>query len=367
MIVFIENSIKKNQIKVYNVDNRSIIPDFQGEQFIINYLERKLLNLIEIERRKTDQDLIRILDKITQEREDDFPWYLKQQGKEYSITQIKNEDRPRSTETIEGLYDVEAIRSSNDLSKQNSYFNDCIRYLIKAISIFSEENVQFKVEILENLLDLGNIAASEPTKWKTSVARISSQEQRESIQTLVDSEKDLSVKFSKISDGESVFLNTFSTIFSTLRNGKYDNKIILLDEPDLNLHPELARNFINTLNNIIEKYFVGNSLQLIISTHSPYIVTDVPKKSVFNLIDIKDYLGKIDSLGSEQRILIRNAEVSFGANLFDLMSDSFFLKATIGEFAKEKIIQMSNNKSLRDSLLNYIDDPVLRSLFTKGS
>ena len=216
-------------------------------------------------------------------------------------------------------------------------------------------------------MNLGNIAASEPTKWKTSVARISSQEQRESIQTLVDSEKDLSVNFSKISDGESVFLNTFSTIFSTLRNSKYDNKIILLDEPDLNLHPELARNFINTLNNIIEKYFVGNSLQLIISTHSPYIVTDVPKKSVFNLIDRKDYLGEIDSLGSEQRIFIRNAEVSFGANLFDLMSDSFFLKATIGEFAKEKIIQMSNNKRLRDSLLNYIDDPVLKSLLTKGS
>ena len=364
---FYRKFYKKNQIKVYNVDNRNIIPGFQGEQFIINYLERKLLNLIEIERRKTDQDLIRILDKITQEREYDFPWYLKQQGKEYSITQIKNEDRPRSTETIEDFYDVEAIRSSNDLYKQNRYFNDCIRYLIRAISIFSEENVQFKVEILENLLDLGNIAVSEPTKCKTSVARISSQEQRESIQTLVDSEKDLSVNFSKISDGESVFLNTFSTIFSTLRNSKYDNKIILLDEPDLNLHPELARNFINTLNNIIEKYFVGNSLQLIISTHSPYIVTDVPKKSVFNLIDRKDYLGEIDSLGSEQRIFIRNAEVSFGANLFDLMSDSFFLKATIGEFAKEKIIQMSNNKSLRDSLLNYIDDPVLKSLLTKGS
>lgn len=366
---FYRKFYKKNQIKVYNVDNRNIIPGFQGEQFIINYLERKLLNLIEIERRKTDQELIRILDRITQERKGYFPWYLNQQGKEYSITQIRSEDRPRRTETSELFYDVEAKRSSNVLLKQDRtrYFKDCIRYLVRAISIFSEEYVQSKVEILENLLDSGNIAASEPTKWKTSVAQISSQEQRESIQTLVDSEKDLSVKFSKISDGESVFLNTFSTIFSTLRDDKYDNKIILLDEPDLNLHPELARNFINTLNNIIEKYFVGNSLQLIISTHSPYIVTDVPKKSVFNLIDWKDYLGEIDSLRSEQRILIRNAEVSFGANLFDLMSDSFFLKATIGEFAKEKIIQMSNNKSLRDSLLNYIDDTVLKSLLTKGS
>ena len=216
-------------------------------------------------------------------------------------------------------------------------------------------------------MHLGNITNSEPTKWKTSVARISSQKQRESIQTLIDSEKDLSVKFSKISDGESVFLNTFSTIISTLKNGTYDNKIILLDEPDLNLHPELARNFINTLNNMIEKYFVGNSLQLIISTHSPYIVTDVPKNSVFNLINREDYLDDDNSLDPDQKILIRNAEVSFGANIFDLMSDSFFLKATIGEFAKEKIIQMSKNKRLRDSLLNYIDDPVLKSLFKKGS
>lgn len=366
---FYREFYKENQIKVYNVDNRNIIPGFKSEQFIINYLERKLLNLIEIERRKSEQDIIEILDKITHERKGYFPWYLNQQGKEYSITRTSDENKPLRTKIIEEFSDVEAIRSSNVLLKQNRtrYFKDCIRYLIKAISIFSEEKVQFKVEILENLLDLGNIAASEPTKWKTSVELISSREQRESIQTLVDSEKDLSVKFSKISDGESVFFNTFSTIFSTLRNGKYDNKIILLDEPDLNLHPELARNFINTLNNIIEKYFVGNSLQLIISTHSPYIVTDVPKRSVFNLIDRKDYLGEIDSLGSEQRILIRNAEVSFGANLFDLMSDSFFLKATIGEFAKEKIIQMSKNKSLRYSLLNYIDDPVLKSLFTKGS
>ena len=366
---FYREFYKENQIKLYNVDNRIIIPGFQSEQFIINYLERKLLNLIEIERRKTEQDLIRILDKITKERNGDFSWYLNQQGKEYIITRTSGENEPLITKIVEESSALKAIRSSNALLEQNitRYFKDCIKYLIKAISIFSEEKVQFKVEILENLLSLGYITVNEPTKWKTSVSYISSKEQRELIQTLADSERDLSVKFSKISDGESVFLNTFSTIFSTLRNGKYDNKIILLDEPDLNLHPELARNFINTLNNIIEKYFVGNSLQLIISTHSPYIVTDVPKKSVFNLIDRKDYLGEIDSLGSDQRILIRNAEVSFGANLFDLMSDSFFLKATIGEFAKEKIIQMSTNKSLRDSLLNYIDDPVLKSLFMKGS
>ena len=352
---FYREFYKKNKIKLYNVDNRNIISGFQSEQFIINYLERKLLNLIEIERRKSDQDLIRFLDIITKEREYDFSWYLNNQGEEYSILETSDENK--------------ALRNPNVLLELNStrYFKECIKYLIKAISIFSEEKVKFNVDILDNLLNLGNTTASEPTKWKTSVALISSQEQRERIQALVDSEKDLSVKFSKISDGESVFLNTYSTIFSTLKNDKYDNKIILLDEPDLNLHPELARKFINTLNNIVEKYFVGNSLQLIISTHSPYIVTDVPRKSVFNLIDREDYLDEIGYLGSDKRILIKNAAVSFGANIFDLMSDSFFLKATIGEFAKEKIIQMSNNKSLRDSLLNYIDDPVLKSLLTKGS
>ena len=366
---FYKEFYKETQIKLYNVDSRNAISGFQNEQFIINFLERKLLNLIEIERRKTDQDLIVILDKITNERKGYFPWYLNQQGKEYSVTRTRDENKPTRVKITEEFSDVETIRSSNDLLEQNRkrYLQDCKRYLVKAISIFSEEKVEFNVEILENILHLGNITNSEPTKWKTSVARISSQKQRESIQTLIDSEKDLSVKFSKISDGESVFLNTFSTIFSTLKNGTYDNKIILLDEPDLNLHPELARNFINTLNNMIEKYFVGNSLQLIISTHSPYIVTDVPKNSVFNLINREDYLDDDNSLDPDQKILIRNAEVSFGANIFDLMSDSFFLKATIGEFAKEKIIQMSKNKRLRDSLLNYIDDPVLKSLFKKGS
>ena len=59
---FYREFYKENQIKVYNVDNRNIIPVFQNKQFIINYLERKLLNLIEIERRKTDQDLIRIFE-----------------------------------------------------------------------------------------------------------------------------------------------------------------------------------------------------------------------------------------------------------------------------------------------------------------
>ena len=243
---FYREFYKKNKIKLYNVDNRNIIPGFQSEQFIINYLERKLLNLIEIERRKSDQDLIRFLDIITKEREYDFSWYLNNHGEEYSILETSDVNK--------------ALRNPNVLLEQNStrYFKDCIKYLIKAISIFSEEKVKFNVDILDNLLNLGNTTASEPTKWKTSVALISSQEQRERIQTLVDSEKDLSVKFSKISDGESVFLNTYSTIFSTLKNDKYDNKIILLDEPDLNLHPELARNFINNLNNIIEKYFVGN-------------------------------------------------------------------------------------------------------------
>ena len=66
-----------------------------------------------------------------------------------------------------------------------------------------------------------------------------------------------------------------------------------------------------------------------------------------------------------KRVLIKNAKVSFGANIFDLMGDSFFMEATIGEFAKNTILEISKKRLLDSEIINYIDDAVLKRMLKK--
>lgn len=114
------------------------------------------------------------------------------------------------------------------------------------------------------------------------------------------------------------------------------NIILGLDEPDVYMHPEWSRRFKymldNLLKNIIKEYEANHKIfinfQVIITTHSPFIVSDFKKKEVIMLEKSSDGNG----------VCAKRPDKSFfGANIYDIIDDAFFLDSAIGEYAKKEI------------------------------
>lgn len=172
---------------------------------------------------------------------------------------------------------------------------------------------------------------------------------------LKSSFSDLNMKFkleiSNLSEGENNFLDLLSKIFDIVEESKEDELlIVLLDEPDQSLHPEWSRRFIKFLCDDIAKYN-NRSIQIILSTHSPFMVTDIMSDNVYCLENNKNI--------EESRINIypmtRNkGDIynTFAANIYEILKDSFFLEKTIGELAyysiKELIEKLNDSEDYSD-------------------
>ena len=103
------------------------------------------------------------------------------------------------------------------------------------------------------------------------------------------------------------------------------NFILLLDEPENFMHPEMCRSFIHDLNHLLRLRNPKSNFQVILSTHSPFMLSDVLANQIIKM----DY----DDKGL---CVITNAEKpTYAANIHSIMADSFFLKFTIGEQARQ--------------------------------
>ena len=140
----------------------------------------------------------------------------------------------------------------------------------------------------------------------------------------------------KLSSGENALLNFYSVLyeFTQLIDGDeiHDEYILLLDEADLGYHPEWKKRFINSIIKSLPTFFSfpdkHAKIQIIFSTHDPLTLSDMPKQNVVFLDKNSDGLTIISSQNKE----------TFGANIHDLLADSFFIEdGFIGDFAKEKI------------------------------
>lgn len=121
------------------------------------------------------------------------------------------------------------------------------------------------------------------------------------------------------------------------------NMILLLDEPENYMHPEMCRTFIHNMNELLHQRNPQSELQVILSTHSPFMLSDVLSNQIIKM----DY----DEMGL---CVISNAEKpSFAANIHSIMADSFFLKYTIGEQAR---LFLSEKFDLFRSMLRRRDD-----------
>lgn len=101
--------------------------------------------------------------------------------------------------------------------------------------------------------------------------------------------------------------------------------IVLMDEPETYLHPEYCRQFIYRTVKVLERRNPGLKLQLIITTHSPFMLSDT----------ISSQVTRVDYDNEGECIVYEPSEKSFfAANIFSIMADGFFLDYTIGEYSR---------------------------------
>ncbi len=143
-----------------------------------------------------------------------------------------------------------------------------------------------------------------------------------------------------MSSGERALLNMMSRIYFSSRITNFlveksfswkENVLLMIDEIDLYLHPEWQRQILNELLKAIKLQFPYKRFQIMITSHSPIVLSDVPKENSIFLQ--RDKKGKV-------RQVTRSIQ-TFGANIYTLYRDAFFLEGglAMGEFARGKINQ----------------------------
>ncbi|MBD9412128.1 AAA family ATPase [Stutzerimonas stutzeri] len=131
-----------------------------------------------------------------------------------------------------------------------------------------------------------------------------------------------------ISTGEMAKSHLLSETYDCLKSTNNRNYIIVIDEADLYLHPEWQRNFLDSylaLLKDIEFEDIERRAQLVITTHSPIIVSDFLPQDIVSLI--KDADGSVqltDSFG-------------FGTNITNLFIDGMHVTSTFGEHSRKAI------------------------------
>lgn len=112
-----------------------------------------------------------------------------------------------------------------------------------------------------------------------------------------------------------------------------DSVILLIDEADLTYHPDWQLELIDLLTAFLPRIYPPQccqDIQIILSTHSPILLSDVPQQNVIYLkLDPERHCAVVDESAHGG---------TFGQNIHLLFRDSFFLKnGTIGRFARRKI------------------------------
>lgn len=145
----------------------------------------------------------------------------------------------------------------------------------------------------------------------------------------------------QFSSGERALMNFFSWIHllpffhdisDDVQESLSDNVLLLVDEIDLYCHPAWQQKMLYYLIDEARALFHDKKVQIIFTTHSPIILSDMPKSNVIYLTrDEDNNKCRIDE--SE-----KHGE-TFGANIYKLFDDAFFLEeqGQVGEFAKNKI------------------------------
>ncbi|MCR5175639.1 MAG: ATP-binding protein, partial [Anaerovibrio sp.] len=126
--------------------------------------------------------------------------------------------------------------------------------------------------------------------------------------------------------------------------GSSNSIMLLMDEVDAFLHPRWQQEALGRILDITSKIFEGKKVQIVLSTHSPILLSDLLSSHVIYLA--QDESGQIKPTYRSQE--------TFGENIYRLYKDSFFLD--------EKKNNDDNNLWIRGSLSNRVVNDIYREM-----
>lgn len=318
----VENQVyynRKNQNKEYKLNKK--------EYFILRLLEKEVINEIQKNKNRTE-----ILEKISLIRGPSV-FFIRSDDKN-SLWRLYEEQKFEAEESLRQKIDF-LLEVLNDIQEgKYSSNHKYIDYGKLTYLLFDAEEAFFDTfnTLSFSVLEVDHLRDNLITQLSNDYKMM------------------FQMKFSNLSDGEMVYINTFVQIKKAVNSSR--QLLLVLDEPDLNLHPEWSRLFVQNLVTLIEENSRGN-VQVIMSSHSPFLVTDFPKDNVFYIGEGKKNKGKT----------IQHAKKSFAGNLYDIALDSFFLDFPMGEFVRKKLNILKQYKLQEQmAIVDLVDDTMLKNI-----
>lgn len=164
----------------------------------------------------------------------------------------------------------------------------------------------------------------------------------------LDKTMDNGILMSKMSSGEKQILQSASYLLYHIKNIEsiredsnrkaYHHVNLVLDEAELYYHPEMQRTMIANVIKMLSWCHINNTkirtVNIIVVTHSPFVLSDVPKSRILYLKE-----GNVETKDNQ----------TFAANVHDLLYNQFFIQNPIGEAAYssvKQIIEIYNKENL---------------------
>lgn len=181
-------------------------------------------------------------------------------------------------------------------------------------------------------------------------------------------------KFDHLSSGEKQQIYTISSMVYQLHHlnsagkGKiqYRNANIIFDEVDLYFHPDYQKKLVDYVLRVVDKLKLENirNINIMMATHSPFILSDIQKNNILYLENGNDVSNKVGIN-------------PLGANISDVLSQSFFLTdGFMGEYVRKKLNNivdaLSSKASISEaqfdemeSIISNVGEPLLRETIAR--
>lgn len=214
---------------------------------------------------------------------------------------------------------------SNNFNVEYNLFNYFSKTIINDISYILKNRVQSDIELLKTMIE--NISYDNNIKELGIINLI---EEYEEIINKNDNRlkirrrdllNELKSIFNSLSSGYKIVLITLITLIAKVK----EQSILLIDEPELFLHPPLVLSFVNEINRILTQ---KNGFTLMV-THSPVVIQEIPLECVYR-INRSNSVVKLLKLNEE------NIEFeTYGGNISEITTGIFGLELQKTGFYKK--------------------------------
>ena len=195
--------------------------------------------------------------------------------------------------SIHQLQKLKTISSKANKTIDEIYFIDFLIFYEAPTKLFSSAldllfhqfylKTKYFPHLTENVIPpweiFNQILAKAKFRYKTKYTPLDNEENPPQVK-LIDKDTNIdNVTFSGLSSGEKTIMSLIFVLYHASNSGKFP-EIVLFDEPDAHLHPQLTDLFLSVIQDVLVK---EHNVKVILTTHSPSTVAIAPEDSIYRM------------------------------------------------------------------------------------